>query len=529
MWYKSAIGYQIYPKSFKSIDSSVGTIKGITSKLDYLKDLGVDLIWICPIFDSPMDDNGYDIRDYYKINHDYGTMEDVKEMITKAHKLGLKIIFDLVLNHTSIEHEWFKKSCAKDPYYDDFYIWSKEKYNWGSFFGGSAFSYNEERKEYFLHIFSNKMPDLNWKSVNLKKEVKKIMEYYLALGIDGFRLDAISHLCKKKLENTTPLDKDLVYDYSLFSNLKEVHNILKEFRREIFSHYNIMTIGEIGGDPTIKQALDYCNDELDMVYTFGFTNCAKKDSHNMSSNKMDVKAMRNLISAYQNELNEKGWMGLYLTNHDIERAMSLYGDMYYFIESGSMLAVLMYMLKGTPFIYNGEEIGMTNYPFKKVSDFDDVRIRTTYKLNTTLSEEEFVNAVKDTSRDNARTIMQWNDSEYAGFSSSKPWFHINPNYKTINVKKEEQEERSLLNEYKKIIKLRKSLTQITQSDYEEIMLDERIISYKRGNLLIICNCTNNVITLNNLPNVKRVLYNNYNNSHDYKVIEPYQAYVMEVE
>jgi len=534
-WWKESIGYQIYPKTFCGIDSKNGTIKGIISKLDYLQELGITLIWINPIYASPMDDNGYDISSYYEINPDYGTYDDVKELIEQAHKRNIKVIFDLVLNHTSDENEWFKKSIKQDAYYSDFYIWLDDIPNWGSFFGGSCFKYNEERKQYFLKLFSDKMPDLNWENPNVLKEMKKIITYLLDLGIDGFRLDAISHIGKAKFEKIEPYDK-IVYDYTKYSNLPLVHTILKDLKDTIFSKKDILTVGEIGGPHTVDEALDYTKEELSMIFTFSHIWCNNiYDINNIQDRKIYIRTLNKVIDLYQEKINNQGWIGLYWMNHDHPRLMSQYGDIQNPLYSGSMLACLMYFLKGTPFIYNGEEIGMTNYDFTNIKEFGDVNIRKLYQINVVenkMSEEQFILKHKYTSRDNARTIMQWDDSVNAGFSSKKPDSLVNPNYKEINVKKQ-LKGKSLLNEYKKIISVRKqNIKTFVYGEYKKNYINDDIISYYRNKHLIICNLTNNEINIDlfiKTISIKNILYSNYENKKIGKILKPYEALVMEVE
>ncbi len=534
-WWKESIGYQIYPKTFCSVNSKNGTIQGIISKLDYLKDLGITLIWINPIYASPMDDNGYDISSYYEINPDYGTYEDVKELIRESHKRNIKVIFDLVLNHTSDENEWFKKSVQKDKYYDDFYIWTDDIPNWGSFFGGSCFRYNKEREQYFMKIFSDKMPDLNWENPNVVKEMKKVINFLLDLGIDGFRLDAISHLGKAKFEKIEPYNQ-IVYDSSKYSNLPLVHKVLKDLNNEIFSKRDIMTVGEIGGKHTTSEALEYTNEELSMIFTFDHIWCNNiRLITNTKERIIDVRRLNKVIDLYQQAIQKQGWIGLYWMNHDHPRVMNQYGDVNNPLYSGSMLACLMYLLRGTPFIYNGEEIGMTNYDFNNIKEFSDVNIRKLYQiyvLENKMTEEEFIIKHKHTTRDNARTIMQWDNTEYAGFSKVKPDSLINPNYKTINVSNQ-LSGKTLLNEYKKIINLRKSkIDTFVYGSYKTNYIQDDIISYYRDNYLIICNLSNNLIDLSyyykNL-NIIKILYSNYDKLITDNELKPYEAIVLEIE
>lgn len=527
VWWKERVGYQIYPKSFKGQDGSTGTVKGIEEKLGYLTDLGVDLLWICPIFDSPMDDNGYDVRSYFSLAKEFGTIEDLKRLLEKAHARGMKVIFDLILNHTSDEHEWFKRSEAGDPEYRDFYIWSKEKLNWGSIFGGNAFHYSKKRGEYYLSIFSQKMPDLNWNEPKVFEKMKETIGFLLDLGADGFRLDAVSHLGKAPLKAIGD-GKETVLDFSKFSNLPSVHEVLHKFYEEVFSKHDLVTVGEIGGDHTVEEALAYTKEELSMVFTFDHVWCNNLwQITDLSERTIDIRRLDRVINSYQQAIKNGGWIGLYWLNHDHPRLMSAYGDENNPVYSGSMLACLMYFLKGTPFLYNGEEIGMTNYPFEKLSDFEDVRIRGEYAdVKGKMSETEFVSKKRLTSRDNARCIMQWDDSEYAGFSTAKPWFHVNGNYRTVNVKNQLQG-KSLLNEYRKIIALRKQYKEIfVYGGYRSNYVGEEFISYYRENFLVVCNLTGKTVPLPKIV-VKRTVYDNYEREVCDRAL-PYEAFVAEV-
>ena len=517
-WWKEAIGYQIYPKSFYGIDKSIGNIKGITQKLEYLNYLGIDFIWLCPIYSSPMIDNGYDVSDYYSFDKDFGSKEDVIELIDKAHKLGIKVIFDLIMNHTSNKHDSFIKSEKRDPYYDDFYIWLDDIPNWGSYFGGSAFKYSEIRNQYYMKVFAEEMPDLNWKSKGVRIEMKKVINYLLDLGIDGFRIDAISHLGKADFKSVEPYDKIVLCDEK-FSNLPLVHEVLEELNREIFIPRNVMTVGEIGGPHTIDEALRYTQNELSMIFTFDHVWC--KD---YNQNKINYRKLKNALFSYQER---NGWIGLYWMNHDQPRLISQYGDEKDIYHSGSMLAVTMYFLRGTPFIYNGEEIGMINYNFKLIEEFNDVSAINTYNV---LKKEnrlpiDYIEKLKNYSRDNARTIMQWNDEKYAGFSTVKPWFIVNENYREINVLKELQEEKSLLNEYKKIISLRKKhIKTFAYGSFKALDSNDKVIAYKRDKFIIISNMANEEIKFN-LDFKYIILYSNYDEVSN--VLKPYQALVLE--
>ncbi len=459
-WWKSAVGYQIYLKSFfDSNNDGVGDIAGITNKLDYIKNLGVDFIWISPFFDSPMDDNGYDVRDYKSIYSEYGTMEDFKNLIDRAHSMGLKVIVDMVINHTSSENNWFVKSVARATGFDDFYYWKDPKFdengkilppnNWQSFFGGSAWEYNSEREQFYLRLFSKSMPDINYNSRVAIKQIQDVMEFWMNLSVDGFRMDAISHI--GKVESFK--DGKVNHTYKMFSNLDNAHEFLTDIL-SIVKNKNIVTMGELGGCPTIYDQLKFSDskrNELNMVFEFSHLN-----RFNKKTGKPDYKAIINSLKNKEKLISMGGWSTLFWTNHDYQRLVSMYGNNKALSKSASAFATAMYLLKGTPIIYQGEELAMTGYPFKNENEFEDVNAKMLIKLASTESEKKKVfESLKNTSRDNARTIMQWNGSVYAGFSEHKPWFLVNPNYHSLNVAVEQTEEHSALNEYRKIIALRK--------------------------------------------------------------------------
>lgn len=458
-WWKSAVGYQIYLKSFfDSNNDGVGDIAGVTNKLDYIKNLGADFIWISPFFDSPMDDNGYDVKDYRKIYSQYGTIEDFKNLVSRAHSLGLKVIIDMVINHTSSEHNWFIKSVARATDYEDFYYWKNPKYNdegkmlppnnWESFFGGSAWEYNSARGQYFLKLFSKTMPDINFNSEFAIKQIRDVLEFWADLSVDGFRMDAISHIGKNLSFKNGKVNKT----YKMFSNTDEAHKFLTKILSGVKTK-NVVTMGELGGNPNLLDQLKFSGNnrgELDMVFEFSHLNRFDK------TGKPDYKAIINSLKNKEKLINLGGWSTLFWTNHDYQRLVSMYGNTKALSKSASAFACAMYLLKGTPIIYQGEELAMTGYPFKSRADFEDVNAKILIELAKSEQEKDDVlEKLKKTSRDNARTIMQWNGSEYAGFSEHKPWFVVNPNYHSLNVAVEQVEEHSALNEYRKILSLRK--------------------------------------------------------------------------
>lgn len=552
-WWMESFGYQIYVRSYyDSNNDGIGDLKGITEKLDYLHDLGVNLIWLCPFYDSPMDDNGYDVRNYYEVSSDYGTIEDFKALIDKAHKLGIKVIIDLVLNHTSDENNWFIESRKSvDNKYRNYYIWAKGQgdnppTNWPSFFGGSAWKKDDVTNEYYLKIFSEKMPDLNWEYQPLREEMAKMANWWINLGCDGFRVDATSHLAKAPLEDV----KDGENPFGKFSNLERLHDHIRFMNEEVFSKHDIMTVGEVGGCATVDDALKYTlkdRHELDMVFNF---------DHNWSNGAwgasdpdelyLDLINLKEIFNKWQLGLYGKSWNALYWLNHDHPRIISHYGDpINYFKESGKMLATALYFMWGTPFIYNGEEIGMTNPDYKSINDFKDVSTLNAYnneKNNPGFSEEKFIRKTTIMCRDNARTIMQWNSGDYAGFSSVKPWNIITSNYPKINVENELNDQDSILNYYKKVISLRTKSSYkdvIVYGTYQQILenhpdLYAYIRSDDKKKLLVITNFRNKIVKINKLEyNIVNVLLSNYNKSdlseeNGLYVFEPYEAIVVEI-
>ncbi len=501
-WWMESVGYQIYPKSFFDTNQDgIGDLQGIIQKLDYLNDLGVDLIWICPVYDSPMDDNGYDVRDFLKIDHMFGNIEDMKQLIEKAHKLNIKIIIDYVLNHTSDEHEWFMESRkSEDNPYRDYYIWQKgrikngelvEPTNWGSFFGGSCWRYDELSDSYYMKIFSNKMPDLNWKNSKVRSEMIGVGQWWLDLGVDGFRIDAVSHLDRAPFEDIPNAIDRYPLDWFKFSNLPRVHDYLKELNEKLFSPNDCLTIGEVGGEAGLDSAVQYAgydSHELSMVFNFDHNWC--NNLHEVLDQKdliTNVKHLKEVFIKWQEGFKGKGWLPLNWLNHDQPRLISQYGDFNFFDTSGKMLATVIHLMRGTPFVYQGEEIGMTNYPFKDASDFNDISSINNYHYELSRGDDEKTALIKAAmrSRDNGRTPIQWTNDAYAGFSSVKPWFHVNPNYEEINVESQMNDETSIWHHYRKLIRLRrfsKYHELITFGDIEFTEVDHpRIISYLRWN------------------------------------------------
>ncbi|MFD2670880.1 glycoside hydrolase family 13 protein [Marinicrinis sediminis] len=515
-WWKESVAYQIYPRSFMdSNGDGIGDLQGVISKLDYLNQLGVDVIWICPIYDSPNDDNGYDIRNYYDIMREFGTMADFEELLAQAHERGLKIIMDLVVNHTSDEHPWFIESRqSPESEKRDYYIWQDGEKgqlpnNWESFFSGPVWEWDEASQSHYLHLFSRKQPDLNWENPKVVEEIHAMVKWWLDKGIDGFRVDAINHIGKAKgYPNAPNPDKlDVVPAHYYFLNLPLVHDKLREMNENVFSHYDIMTVGEAPGTSP-REALLYVEEarkELDMVFHFEHMNM---DHPGGSQGKWGLKPfpltrLKQVMTRWQEELHGKGWNANYLSNHDQPRQVSRFGDEgEYRTKSAKMLATFIHTLEGTPFIYQGEEIGMTNVKFDSIAAYRDVEIRNYHQAQRKRgkSEADILKAVWVKGRDNARTPMQWDDSAQAGFTTGEPWIAVNDNYRAINVEQALQDPSSVFYYYQKLIALRKQSDAWVYGRYE-LLLEEHpdIYAYTRTSaeekLLIILNFSAREVSL----------------------------------
>ena len=509
VWWKEAVGYEIYPRSFKdSNGDGIGDLRGVISKLDYLKDLGIDVIWICPMYKSPNDDNGYDISDYQDIMEDFGTMDDFDELLKEVHDREMKLIIDLVVNHTSDEHKWFIESkSSKDNPKRDWYIWKEgkngaEPNNWESIFKGSAWQYDETTGEYYLHLFSKKQPDLNWENPEVRKAVYEMINWWLDKGIDGFRVDAISHIKKDQTfeDLPNPDNKDYVESFDKHMNYEGIHKFLSELKRETFAKYDIMTVGEANGVKADVDADLWVGEEegsFNMVFQFEHLDLWEPKNDGISN----VIKLKQALSKWQDNLHEIGWNALFIENHDISRVISTLGnDKEYRVECAKCLALMYFMQQGTPFIYQGQEIGMTNVKFHSINDYDDIKSINIYNelIAEGSSHEKALEYVWNISRDNARTPMQWNNSKYAGFSEEKPWIGVNENYLDINVESQLNNEDSILNFYKKLIQLKKSNDVLIYGKYELILENhEQIYSYMRildeEKYIVICNLSDEIV------------------------------------
>jgi alpha-glucosidase len=489
-WWKEAVAYQIYPRSFMdSNGDGIGDLQGVISKLDYLKDLGIDLIWICPIYQSPNDDNGYDISDYQGIMEDFGTMEDFDQLLKEVHNRGMKLIMDLVINHTSDEHPWFIESrSSKDNPYRDYYIWhpgknGMEPNNWESIFSGSAWEYDEKTKEYYMHIFSRKQPDLNWENPKVRQDLYKMVNWWLDKGIDGFRVDAISHI--KKVEGfpdlPNPDKKKYVPSMKGHMNREGIQPFLEELKQETFAKYDIVTVGEANG-VTVEQADEWVGEKkgkFNMIFQFEHLDLWGKGT----TGGLDIHALKDTLTKWQKGLDGMGWNALFLENHDQPRSVSTWGnDQSLRDKSAKCLATMYFLMQGTPFIYQGQEIGMTNVHFDNIEDYKDVAIKNLYEseLAEGKSHAEIMEVIWKNGRDNSRTPMQWNRQPHAGFTTGTPWLKVNPNYLEINVERALEDKDSIYYYYKALIELKKSSEALIYGSYDLILEEhDSIYAYTR--------------------------------------------------
>ena len=532
-WWHSSVVYQIYPRSFKdSNGDGIGDINGIREKLDYLKELGIDVIWLSPVYKSPNHDNGYDISDYCDIMDEFGTMEDMDNLLKEANERGIKILMDLVVNHTSDEHKWFiEAKKSKDNEYRDYYIWrdsvdGNEPNDLGSTFSGSAWQYDETTGQYYLHLFSKKQPDLNWETEKVRNDLYKTMNFWVHKGLGGFRMHVIELIGK-------------VPDEMITGNGPKLHEYLQEMNKAALEGKDLLTVGETwGATPDVAKL--YSNPgrkELSMVFQFehiGLDQIEGKEKWDVKS--LELLDLKKVLSKWQTELEGQGWNSLFWNNHDLPRIVSRWGnDKEYRIESAKMLATLLHGMKGTPYIYQGEELGMTNVRFDDINDYNDIESLNMYKdrLSKGYSHNEIMESIYAKGRDNARTPMQWDDSENAGFTTGTPWLAVNKNYDKINAKQCLQDENSIFNHYKKLIDIRKNNDTIIYGDYKLLCEDdENIFAYVRelngDKILVVCNFYDKDVEFKFEGdfNYSKVLLSNYNDSS--KMIEklklrPYEA------
>lgn len=569
-WWKESVVYQIYPRSFcDSNGDGIGDLRGIISKLDYLKALGVDVVWLSPVYKSPNDDNGYDISDYRDIMDDFGTLADWEELLAEMHSRGIKLVMDLVVNHTSDEHPWFIESRKSvDSPRRDYYIWrpprdGREPNNWASHFSGSAWQYDEVSGEYYLHLFSRKQPDLNWENPRVRAEVFDLMRWWLDKGIDGFRMDVINMISKAPgLPDAIPVTPDRYqYGGEHFLNGPRLLEFLGEMKEEVLSKFDILTVGETPGVDTghALAMTDAETDALSMVFQFehmALDGSASTDAsasadaaaeHSSSPpgvRQWSLLELKEIMTRWQQDLEGRGWNSIYLCNHDQPRAVSRFGnDGLYRVESAKMLATFIHMLQGTPYVYQGEEIGMTNVAFESIEDYRDIQTLNLYReaIEKGLAPEALMPIVHARSRDNARTPMQWNAETNAGFSSGAPWIKVNPNYKEINVEQALADPNSIFYYYQKLIRLRKEHPVIVYGRYDLILDEDEAIyaftrTWEREQLLVILNFTGGTPVFTLPPGMtfrsKELIISNYpaqaGDEHqpiDEVTLRPYEARV----
>jgi oligo-1,6-glucosidase len=562
-WWKEGVVYQIYPRSFcDGNNDGIGDLNGICGKLDYLVTLGVDIIWMCPIFKSPNDDNGYDISDYRAIMDEFGTLADFDELLAQAHKRKIRIVLDLVANHTSDEHVWFAESRkSRDNPFRDYYIWRSGKTpgdpaeggeppnNWGAVFGGSAWQYDKLTGMYYLHLFSRKQPDLNWENEEVRSQVYDMMTWWGNKGIDGFRMDVITMISKDQRfpDGRTDPSVPEQYRYGEFApfaaNGPRVHEFLREMNRRVISKFDWMTVGE-GANSELDNALEYTGfdrHELNMLFMFEHVNLGKPcRASNWKAAPLDLVALKQIFAKWQNGLEGKGWNTLYWENHDQVRSVSRFGNdsSEYRVVSAKMLALCLLFMKGTPYVYQGEELGMVNAHFASVDDYRDLASYNDYNemIRSGLSPQEALDTLRMISRDNARTPMQWDDSPNAGFTRGRPWIKVNPSYKEINAASQITDPDSVFNFYKQVIHIRHTNLTVVYGRFELLMPDStELFVYTRtldnSSILTICNFTNKPAAVS-IPAefmTGRILVSNYAGSRpDAKTVRPYESFAVEV-
>ena len=534
-WWHDKIVYQIYPKSFMDANNDgYGDLRGIINKLDYLKDLGVDILWLTPHFKSPMEDNGYDVADYLAINEMFGTMEDMDELLEECKKRDMYIMIDIVANHTSSEHKWFVESKkSKDNPYRDYYVWRDEPlFNHQSLFGGSAWEYDENTKQYYFHKFAKGQPDLNWENPVVLDEISKCINFWMEKGVKGIRFDVI-HMIGKEI------DKNIVeYGPTLHQKVKALHE-------KSFGKYDIVTVGEAWGG--LKDALDFTlpeNKELNMVFNFDCTNYTCQTKYGkFAPREIDMEYCKNSLIKYQHGLNDKSWNALVVENHDLGRAINRFGDLNYYEKSAKAIPVMNYLLKGTPYIYQGQELGMINPEFDKLEDYRDVEVFGCYNdlviKDKVLTHDEFIAGAKKESRDNNRVPVNWSSDLNAGWNKgATPWISIDKNYKLINAENEINDPNSVLSFYKKVISLRKSkeyANTFVYGEFKEHLVDKKnVFIYSRESInnkvVVVTNMRGNNETVILPFEIKKTLLSNYDKDYTSStlMLEPYEALVIEV-
>ncbi|MDT2835061.1 alpha-glucosidase [Vagococcus carniphilus] len=535
-WWQSAVLYQIYPRSFQdTTGNGVGDLRGIINRLDYLEKLGITAIWLSPVYKSPNDDNGYDISDYEDIMDEFGTMDDMDELIEEAKSRNIRIIMDLVVNHTSDEHAWFVEAKkGKDNPYRDFYVWrdpvnGEAPNDLTSTFSGSAWEFDEASGQYYLHLFSKKQPDLNWENETVRQKVNDMMNFWLEKGVGGFRMDVIDLIGK-------------IPDEKITGNGPKLHEYLKEMNEATFGNYDVMTVGETwGATPEIaKMYSDPDRHELSMVFQFehvGLDQERGEGKHKWDLKPLEMKDLKEVLSKWQTSLGDQGWNSLFWNNHDLPRVVSRWGnDKEYRVESAKAFAILLHMMKGTPYIYQGEEVGMTNYPVSSIDEVEDIESVNMYneRLSLGFTKEEIITSINGKGRDNARTPMQWDKTENAGFTTGTPWLHVNPNHKDINVESALEDKNSIFYTYQKLIQLRKDNPIVVWGEYELQETADKVFSYVRTyankTWLVVTNLSNEEQAFKTDATIKEVLIENMATPKDISnlTLKPWQAFAVEI-
>ena len=543
-WWKEGIVYQIYPRSFKdSTGNGIGDIYGIIEKLDYIKSLGVNMIWICPIYSSPNDDNGYDISDYRKISDEFGGNKAFDILLKEMHKRDLKLIMDLVANHSSDEHKWFQESKKgeNNPYHD-YYIWKRGDFdlppnNWLSVFSGSAWQWDSNLNKYYLHLFTKKQPDLNWENPKVRDEIYDVLNFWFSKGVDGFRMDVISFI-SKRLDFPPAEEGATLSDMmeNIYANGPRIHEFLKEMNKKVLSKYDIVTVGE-GPGVNLKTGLKYVDEnekELDMVFHFDHLQIDFGPEGKFDPQTVDFIKFKKVFSDWDLYLKNKGWNSIFLGNHDFSRIVSRFGnDKKYRNQSAKLLATLLMTLRGTPYVYQGDEIGMTNIKYPSIDYYDDIETRNAWKEAEEQGKDMdiFLKAVHRQSRDNARTPLQWDNSRFAGFSNTKPWLDVNENYNKINVELQQDNSDSILNYYREIIRIRKNYSTLIYGDFLDLEpSNEKLYIYKRWDkqktFIIVLNFSDDMAQwdIHNFDSMRLVI-SNYKKSVYTKSVDPWEARV----
>lgn len=528
-WWKEGVVYQIYPRSYKdTTGNGLGDLEGIIQQLDYIQSLGVTMLWLCPIYESPNDDNGYDISDYRKISDEFGGNKSFDRLLAAMRERGLKLIMDLVVNHSSDEHHWFQQAKkSKDNPYHDYYIWrgnnpNEKPNNWQSVFNGSVWKWNEATQEHFLHLYTQKQPDLNWENPKVRKEVYAIVDFWLAKGVDGLRMDVISLISKRLAFEDVPNEMPFIdVMEKVYANGPRVHEFLKEMNREVLSNYDIVTVGEGPGVNLVHgpRYVSAREKELNMVFHFDHLTIDFGPDGKYDPVPLDFVRFKAIFRQWDVALANDGWNSIFLGNHDFSRIVSRFGnDGIYREQSAKLLVTLLMTLRGTPYVYQGDEIGMTNVAHSSIECYDDVETRNAWKAAEAAGKDmnKFLKAVHWQSRDNARTPMQWNASENAGFTTGKPWIPVNKNYPTINVETAEKEANSILHYYRKMIAFRKANTTLVYGDFDDLLPEHpQLYCYRRwdkeANFLLVHNFSDTPTSWEKPSGNYEFVFGNYSN------------------